>query len=522
MIISTIKKDNIHLLQSFIKCKIPSSFRYFKNRSIEVIKNHKLTIIGYEFLNNNKIPIGYSHIDNEDNINWIGICVLKNYQGKGFGKQLFLYILDYIKNNNIQNVKLTVDIDNYIALNMYLKNNFSIEKIHKNYYTLQLLESPLLEVSLGEAIDKLTILDIKKQKIKDHRIKFVEKEYNILYSALKKYIVEHKYYYNILLDINKNIWEMQDEFRYSTNSEQKQTLCLKIIDENDRRFRVKKKINNLCKSKLKEQKGYKPKKAFVLTHLGMGDCITSIGAVRYLSTTHDEVYVVCKDKNKHNLIDLYKDDIDIKIYPVHEDKDISPRLGCNYEKFKKITKNFDLFMCGSHLFTKKPEPFSNIPFNFYTDLNIDVKYFWKYFHIHISDKSKMLYNSIKEPYIFVHNSCSNGEVFTINSISKILNINENDFLVINPCKNLYNDSDKYFNIAQSFVNKPMSYYIETIINSNIIVLTDSSFFCLSINLPIKTNKCYYVSRDNRNYDYLYDEKYFSKNKNKKKFQCLTI
>ena len=46
-----------------------------------------------------------------------------------------------------------------------------------------------------------------------------------------------------------------------------------------------------------EQKGYKLKKAFVLTHLGLGDNINSIGMVTYLSTCYDEVVVVCKEHN---------------------------------------------------------------------------------------------------------------------------------------------------------------------------------------------------------------------------------
>ena len=85
---------------------------------------------------------------------------------------------------------------------------------------------------------------------------------------------------------------------------------------------VLKKINNLCDSKLKEQKGYNLKTAFVLTHLGLGDNITSIGAVRYLSTCYDRVIVVCKEKNKKNMELFYSDDESIEIYSVIDDKDI--------------------------------------------------------------------------------------------------------------------------------------------------------------------------------------------------------
>ena len=96
-----------------------------------------------------------------------------------------------------------------------------------------------LPVSLGEALDKLTILDIKREKIKDDRLKDVEYEYNLLYEKLKEHINTNNYYYSILKKINLNIWEMQDDFRY--NNKNKNHLCLAIIEENDRRFRIKKK-----------------------------------------------------------------------------------------------------------------------------------------------------------------------------------------------------------------------------------------------------------------------------------------
>ena len=99
-----------------------------------------------------------------------------------------------------------------------------------------------LPVSLGEALDKLTILDIKREKIKDDRLKDVEYEYNLLYEKLKEHINTNNYYYSILKKINLNIWEMQDDFRY--NNKNKNHLCLAIIEENDRRFRIKKKKNN--------------------------------------------------------------------------------------------------------------------------------------------------------------------------------------------------------------------------------------------------------------------------------------
>ena len=110
-------------------------------------------------------------------------------------------------------------------------------------------------------------------------------------------------------------------------------------------------------------------------------------------------------------------------------------------------------------------------------------------------------------YLFIHNSASNGKIFNEELIEKKLNINRNDIIFINPNYNIYCKDHKFYEISNIFVNKPILSYIKTIINSEYIILTDSSFFCLSLNLPIKTKNCFYISRGKVDYSYLYDKKY---------------
>jgi len=344
MLITKITNKNSKLLEIFIKQNLPQKFRYYDSRGIEVIKNHKLTIIGTI----GNVPIAYGHIDYENGVNWVGLCVLDKFQGKGYGKKIFSYLLDYVHTNNIKHIQLTVDIDNYRAFNLYLKHNFQIADIKNKHYIMKYNSSIELPVSMGEALDKLTILEIKMKKITDARRADVEKEFNLLSSKLEKYKEEYIFYYNILLSINESIWDMQDLFRNSKNPQEQNKLCIKIIKENDNRFRVKKKINNLSNSSLKEQKGYKPKTAFVLTHLGLGDNITAIGAVRYLSTCYDKVLVVCKGKYKKNMELFYEDDETIELYPVIDAINISPNHRFDINTFKNITKNMDLYLAGGY------------------------------------------------------------------------------------------------------------------------------------------------------------------------------
>tara|TARA_B110000114_G_scaffold117582_1_gene123221 strand:- start:3902 stop:5053 length:1152 start_codon:yes stop_codon:yes gene_type:complete len=376
------------------------------------------------------------------------------------------------------------------------------------------MEQIELPISMGEALDKLTILDIKLEKIKDNRKHDVQKEYNILYNKLKLNVQKYDFNYKILKQVNLDIWEMQDDFRY--NNGDKAKLCFKIIEDNDRRFRIKKKINNAANSSLKEQKGYKPKKAFVLTHLGLGDNITSIGAVRYLSTCYDKVLVVCKEHNKKNMELFYSDDETIEIYPVVNDEYISPQFGFSYEKFKEITKNMDIYMAGSHCLTKKPEPYTYLPFNFYRDMGINDKYFREYFNINIPQESKSLFNKLNEVgnYIFIHNSASTGEVFKIEKMEKQLGFNKNNTLVVNPCINMYNKNDPFYLLAERLIKHPLSFYIDIIINANKVIMVDSSFFCMAINLPLISKEIYLKSRENRDYSYLNSKANYSSKLNK--------
>jgi hypothetical protein len=126
-----------------------------------------------------------------------------------------------------------------------------------------------LPVSLGEALDKLTILDIKLQKISDAaRRQDVQKEYDVLLQNLKPYVDAYSYHYRILKEVNLSIWEIQDVFHVeNAKIENGSEMYRKILLENDRRFRVKAKINALANSALREQKGYAKKRAFVYTHL---------------------------------------------------------------------------------------------------------------------------------------------------------------------------------------------------------------------------------------------------------------
>jgi hypothetical protein len=114
-----------------------------------------------------------------------------------------------------------------------------------------------LPVSIGEALDKLTILDIKLEFIKDNRRNLVQIEYDALYEKLQFYVDNNNEYYKLLKQVNLDIWYMMDILRDSNITDDKYIIqCKECIEANDMRFRIKNKINISSNSLLKEQKGY--------------------------------------------------------------------------------------------------------------------------------------------------------------------------------------------------------------------------------------------------------------------------
>ena len=122
----------------------------------------------------------------------------------------------------------------------------------------------LVEISVGELLDKISILKIKKEKIKDtDKLKFVDDEYNILKDQLDKNIkVDNKLneLFDSLKNVNSKLWIIEDEKRlYEKNSdfgEKFVKVSRDIHFLNDERSKIKLEINNYTGSKIKEIKEY--------------------------------------------------------------------------------------------------------------------------------------------------------------------------------------------------------------------------------------------------------------------------
>ncbi len=121
-----------------------------------------------------------------------------------------------------------------------------------------------IETSVGELIDKMTILEIKKEKISDEKsLSIIDKEYSSLQVTLQKDVKindEIKKLWNELKKINLKLWEIEDKIRLCEKNkkfdEKFVELARSVYKSNDIRSKLKLKINQLTGSNLQEVKQY--------------------------------------------------------------------------------------------------------------------------------------------------------------------------------------------------------------------------------------------------------------------------
>ena len=123
------------------------------------------------------------------------------------------------------------------------------------------LSSILAPVSLGELIDKITILEIKQIHMTGIKLKNVDKELKLLKKILQDKNLEIDIdLINNLKEVNNNLWEIEDNIRIKESNQKFDKefiqLARSVYKENDKRASIKKEINQKYNSELVEEKSY--------------------------------------------------------------------------------------------------------------------------------------------------------------------------------------------------------------------------------------------------------------------------
>ena len=122
----------------------------------------------------------------------------------------------------------------------------------------------LVEVSVGELLDKISILEIKKEKIKDsEKLKFINDEYEVLKDQLDKNVKSNEKIdklFQSLKEINAKLWVIEDDKRLCEKNSDFGEKFIKLSRDvhflNDDRAKIKLEINQHTGSKIKEIKKY--------------------------------------------------------------------------------------------------------------------------------------------------------------------------------------------------------------------------------------------------------------------------
>ena len=122
----------------------------------------------------------------------------------------------------------------------------------------------IIEVSIGELLDKISILEIKLEKIKDsEKLKFISNEHSILKNQLDNNVMSDEKldkFFQELKDVNSKLWVIEDDKRFCEKNkdfgEKFIELARNVYKFNDERAKIKLAINTSLGSNIKEVKSY--------------------------------------------------------------------------------------------------------------------------------------------------------------------------------------------------------------------------------------------------------------------------
>ena len=252
---------------------------------------------------------------------------------------------------------------------------------------------------------------------------------------------------------------------------------------------------NLITKKCSLQPSYN---AYFLSHSGLGDNITCISAIKFLLQYYDVIFFLCKDIYEDN-VKLLFNNMSVIVVPFDSKNEIN---ACTAIINNISDTNTDLLISGDHtkyiktkithpelLKYKQNDKHYHVKYEhirtFYYDIGLDLSIYMEYFDIESNRFSKQLYENVKKyKIVFIHTKSGTGDI----NIDNIINFykNNEEFIVICANNNVYNMSHSKYNLAESCVNIPITYYIDIIKNAAAIHVINSCFSC--IIYPLITTK----------------------------------
>jgi hypothetical protein len=232
------------------------------------------------------------------------------------------------------------------------------------------------------------------------------------------------------------------------------------------------------------------KNAYFLSHNGLGDNITNIGAVTFLLTIYDTIYFLCKDIYEENVKVLFanKRVVTVPINSLNEYNDCTRIISA------VDTEVNDILISGfchtsyltSHItapaligYKKKdtyPVKYSHIT-EFYHDIGLDTSIYVDYFDIISNELTLTYYEHIKQyKILFLHTKGSNRNIDLSSIIEEYKHLDE--YILICANMNVYDQTHPKYELAQRYTHIKVAHFIDIIKNADQIHIINSCFSCI--------------------------------------------
>ena len=241
----------------------------------------------------------------------------------------------------------------------------------------------------------------------------------------------------------------------------------------------------------------------ILSHLGLGDNIFCIAMINF-ALEHSKVDYICRTHNITNFQQFFDKNPNLSLISVKHHSETPDYINKNKHLYKRI------LISGCH--SGKGTNIKAFPFFQYDDINISRDILKTHFSIPDTHKSEELFESVKSlSYIIVNNKSSSGSIFNVDTELSKYKIDPNNTLIINTQTNYYKKGHKYYSIAETFVFQKLIDYKKTLIHAQKILISDSSMFCLAIQLKLNSRENKVYVRD-KSFDWnsllnFYDKKF---------------
>ena len=319
----------------------------------------------YEIINANYYNVEHEHLGNVTDIVKLLVQRYKNSQNNNIIVNNDIFTDSYPNVFKKLFISIKCKITNKIFKFIFDENTvldfkMMFDELYNDLIKSQYYKKNYVEVSIGEIIDKYSILELKKKYISDqNKINEIQKEMDVLNDK----VPNDSHFYKQLLYINEQIWLDTDVIKtLSLDNEDYNNIFLfaeisnRIFENNQKRFRLKNYFNMIENSNIKEQKSYTENNCFLNIN-SEEEIYNKIPEINYLCISYDLIFI--NEIYKITISNLFKNPNIIFIDAENQSYNINKKINIESYTIDNSLREFYEFMPITYLGTGKLGDFLN-------------------------------------------------------------------------------------------------------------------------------------------------------------------